>query len=447
MQKQDLEVRRRLENGKGTARKLRAQGYVPAVCYRKGLNPILLSLEKRELEKILQAAAGQNILIQLKIKGEEAAENQETVIVKEVQKDPLNRMLHADFMGVLMDQLITVEVAVRLVGEPTEALREGAMVQRDEVLSRMVQCDFLSEKDRESAQNDPIRLVALKDRHRGSSYVRESIRRQLQVILDRHGIRDGGLTIHTTLDAGLQSRCDQVLGAPLRGLERGKAGKLPRLQGAVVSIDAQTGGILSLCGGRNFRESSYNRAYLARRDLGPAFIPFLNAIALERGKVTIPGQPVQTGRQLGVDETIRVSKRLGLTGPFADTEDLYRGTIAASPVELAIATAVLTAEGNKIEPYIIARITDAAGRILYQRDPSNSQVIMKDSAIEALAGMNLKNNGSWIATTRSRHDAWALHIRESRVMAFWIGYDQPRVIAPRSDIKRAMQAMITRVQP
>jgi membrane peptidoglycan carboxypeptidase len=325
--------------------------------------------------------------------------------------------------------------------------RKGAMVQRDEVLSRMVQCDFLSEKDRESAQNDPIRLVALKDRHRGSSYVRESIRRQLQVILDRHGIRDGGLTIHTTLDAGLQSRCDQVLGAPLRGLERGNAGKLPRLQGAVVSIDAQTGGILSLCGGRNFRESSYNRAYLARRDLGPAFIPFLNAIALERGKVTIPGQPVQTGRQLGVDETMRLSKRLGFTGPFADTEDLYRGTIAASPVELAIATAVLTAEGNKIEPYIIARITDAAGRILYQRDPSNSQVIMKDSAIEALAGMDLKNNGSWIATTRSRHDAWALHIRESRVMAFWIGYDQPRVIAPRPDIKRAMQAMITRVQP
>ena len=140
MQQQDLEVRRRSETGKGTARKLRAQGYVPAVCYRKGLDPILLSLEKRELEKILQAAAGQNILIQLKIKGEEAAENQETVIVKEVQKDPLNRMLHADFMGVLMDQLITVEVAVRLVGEPTEALREGAMVQQ---LRRVVELECL----------------------------------------------------------------------------------------------------------------------------------------------------------------------------------------------------------------------------------------------------------------------------------------------------------------
>ena len=140
MQTQELEVRRRSETGKGAARKLRARGHIPAVCYRKGLDPILLSLEKRELEKILLAAAGHNILIQLKFEGEEASGDQETVIVKEIQKDPLQRMLHADFMGVLMDQVITVEVAVRLVGEPTEALREGAMVQQ---LRRVVELECL----------------------------------------------------------------------------------------------------------------------------------------------------------------------------------------------------------------------------------------------------------------------------------------------------------------
>jgi large subunit ribosomal protein L25 len=140
MEQQELVVRRRSKTGKGTARKLRAEGYIPAVCYRKGLDPILLSFEKRELERILQGAAGQNILIQLKIKGEVSSEDQETVIVKEIQKDPLSRMLHADFMGVLMDQLITVEVAVRLVGEPTEALREGGMVQQ---LRRVVELECL----------------------------------------------------------------------------------------------------------------------------------------------------------------------------------------------------------------------------------------------------------------------------------------------------------------
>lgn len=140
MEKQALEVRRRRESGKGTARKLRARGCVPAVCYRKGLEPISLSLEKRELERLLQAAAGQNLLIQLKIMDETAPEAQQTVILKEVQRDHLNRMLHADFMGVLMDQVITVEVPVRLVGEPTQALKQGGMVQQ---LRRTVELECL----------------------------------------------------------------------------------------------------------------------------------------------------------------------------------------------------------------------------------------------------------------------------------------------------------------
>lgn len=140
MQQQELEVRRRSETGKGTARKLRARGHIPAVCYRKGLDPILLSLEKRGLERILQTGAGQNVLIQLNIQEEGAPALQETVIVKEIQKDPMNRVLHADFMGVLMDQVITVEVALRLVGEPTEALREGGMIQQ---LRRTIELECL----------------------------------------------------------------------------------------------------------------------------------------------------------------------------------------------------------------------------------------------------------------------------------------------------------------
>jgi len=140
MEQQQLEVRKRAATGKGTARKLRARGYIPAVCYRKGLDPILLSLEKRELERVLHASRGQNILIQLKIQDAGVPEDQETVILKEVQRDAFHRVMHADFMGVLMDQLITVEVPIRLVGEPTAALREGGMIQQ---LRRTVEVECL----------------------------------------------------------------------------------------------------------------------------------------------------------------------------------------------------------------------------------------------------------------------------------------------------------------
>ncbi len=173
METQELEVTRRSETGKGTARKLRADGYVPAVCYRKGLEPILLSLEKRELERILQEAAGQNVLIKLKISGEADSAEQETVIIKEIQKDHLNRTLHADLMGVLMDQLITVEVTVRLVGEPTEALREGAMVQQ---LRRVVELECLPGDIPEHLDAEIAHLNMGESVHVGELKVPEGIR-------------------------------------------------------------------------------------------------------------------------------------------------------------------------------------------------------------------------------------------------------------------------------
>ncbi len=130
MEKQELEVQRRWKTGKGVARKLRSEGFIPAVCYRKGIESISLRLSRKELEKLLKSAAGKNILIQLKIKDEEGAEDLEAVILKDVQRNHLSEPLHCDFLAVRMDEAIQVEVPVRLVGEPTEVLREGGLIQQ-----------------------------------------------------------------------------------------------------------------------------------------------------------------------------------------------------------------------------------------------------------------------------------------------------------------------------
>lgn len=315
---------------------------------------------------------------------------------------------------------------------------DGAMIQRDEVLERMQVCDFLSEEEKAAALAEPIRLVEAKERNRNSSYLRETIRAQLQVILDQHDIRAGGLRIHTTVDAALQKRLQSRLSRPFLSLE-GK--EVTDLQAALVSLDSETGGILALCGGRDYKTSPYNRAYLARRDLGSAFTPFLTAMALERNKVAIAGQPVQTGRQLGVEETTRLSKRLGFSGPFAETEDLYRGTIAASPVELATAAATLAAEGRQPETFVISHITDMSGRTLYRRNPPSSQVIRKDAAAEAVTLFSPKNK-PFTAVTSSRHDAWAVSIREKRVTALWLGHDQPQKIGSSSSVRKALAQLL-----
>lgn len=319
---------------------------------------------------------------------------------------------------------------------------EGAELQRDEVLDRMQECGFLSEEEKNAALNAPIRLVDKNERNRNSSYIREAIRAQLQIILDKHDIRSGGLRIHTTVDAALQKQCQSNLSDVFPQIENEE---VTELQAALVSLDPETGGILALCGGRDYSKSPYNRAYLARRDLGPAFTPFLTAMALERNKVALSGQPVQTGRQLGVKETTRLGKRFGFTGPFSETEDLYRGTIAASPMELARAASTLAAEGRQTQTYLIARITDASGKILYQREPSMTQVVRKDVANEAL-GTIQKSDQPFLAVTSSRRDAWAISLGEKRATILWLGYDKPQTIAPSAAIKKDLRSVIEQLR-
>lgn len=316
----------------------------------------------------------------------------------------------------------------------------GAKVQRNEVLRRMVDCGFLTEEERLVAERKPTRLVPEKDRRKGSSYMRESVRRHLNVILDRHDIRDGGLSIHTTLDAGMQERCERAMGGSVGFLEEGR---VTDLQGAVVKLDPKTGGILALVGGRDFSRSAFNRASHAKRDLGPIFEPFLHALALERGKVPLPGRPLQTGRQLGVDETIRLCKRFGFTGPFREDEDVYRGGLASSPMELAVAGAVLSNNGRRSDPYFIAGITDAQGRSLYEAHIDSSQAISGDSADDVVEGMDGDaGRKSVVASTISRRDAWGVVFGADVVTAIWLGHDKPRELGSKGAVSAALEGLL-----
>ena len=175
MEKQELEVQKRGNTGKGVARKLRARGIIPAVCYRKGIQPIPLSLEKKRMVKLLQDAEGQgqNILIQLKITDEKGPEEQEAVILKEIQKNHLSEVLHVDFLAVKMDEAIVVEVPLKLVGEPTEALREGGLVQQ---LKRVLEVECLPGEIPEHMEADISQLAIGDSLHVEDVQVAEGIR-------------------------------------------------------------------------------------------------------------------------------------------------------------------------------------------------------------------------------------------------------------------------------
>jgi large subunit ribosomal protein L25 len=111
--------------GKRPARRLRAEGKVPAVLYGHGMAPISLAVDRRELRHALTGAAGVNAVVQLEVDGTTHA-----TVVKELQRDPVRRMVtHVDFIVVRMDEKITVDVPVVLEGEAKQVQSEGGVIE------------------------------------------------------------------------------------------------------------------------------------------------------------------------------------------------------------------------------------------------------------------------------------------------------------------------------
>jgi large subunit ribosomal protein L25 len=121
-----LQVETRAGRGKNEARRLRAQGRIPAVVYggEKG-RTTEISVDPKVLLHILHSESGVNTLIGL----QGADEGETRVLVKEYQLDPIqHKLLHVDFYRVAMDKAITVTVPIVLKGEAKGVKQQGGIV-------------------------------------------------------------------------------------------------------------------------------------------------------------------------------------------------------------------------------------------------------------------------------------------------------------------------------
>jgi large subunit ribosomal protein L25 len=124
--------------GKGTNRKMRSRGLIPAIFYGPRSKTTPLVLDPKELAKVLQTEAGENVLIDLDIRKGDQSERK-VVMVKEVQIDPVKGWtLHTDFYEVTMDEMVMVEVPIHLLGKPEGTKIGGILEQVRRVIQ--VQC-------------------------------------------------------------------------------------------------------------------------------------------------------------------------------------------------------------------------------------------------------------------------------------------------------------------
>ena len=125
MQQAKLEAQQRDTFGKQRARDLRKEGGVPAVLYGRAQDTLAIQLDARTFRQFLRTY-GENVIINMEV----SADNTETVIIKEIQRHPVDKqkLIHADFIRISLDEPVTSAVPIVLVGNPP-GVQEGGVLE------------------------------------------------------------------------------------------------------------------------------------------------------------------------------------------------------------------------------------------------------------------------------------------------------------------------------
>ena len=228
--------------------------------------------------------------------------------------------------------------------------RAASRDARNYALGRMHDLGLIDNQQWVRAQGEEL-VVGNRQDARGQNYAVDYIRQQVINAVGWNRAMNEGYRIRTTIDADLQKVAEESLRKSLERAEQQpdyahqtyaeyaanfsktkSGGAVPNqppeyLQGAVIGLDNETGGILVLVGGRDFEHNQYDRALQAKRPAGTAMLPFVYAAAFENG--TFPGSIVDDSpldnRAVMIGGTTGI---LGEWGPES-ADNRYEGTITA----------------------------------------------------------------------------------------------------------------------
>ncbi|HEX3276853.1 MAG TPA: PBP1A family penicillin-binding protein [Gemmatimonadales bacterium] len=381
--------------------------------------------------------------------------------------------------------------------------------RRNTILNLLRDNQLLSSAEAERWKAYPLLLSSHSDFSGVAQYFVEYVRQQLDARLGAD-LYKSGYRIYTTLDLDTQQAAERALEARLEAIESGADGKFtwpsyrqyldsraespddgsrtttPYLQGLVVTLDAKTGDIRAMIGGRDFEDSKFNRATQALRQPGSTFKPIVYAAALEAGyplshvmvddPLTVeiatdeaPWAPqnydlefdgpmtlrralylsrniiaIKLGMELGEDAVISEAAKFGITTRIPPYPSIHIGSADVIPLEMISAYTTFANLGTRTVPNAILRVEDRNGKIVWQ--PQVRSVSVMDSAhawlmTDALrdvvrhgtavgtvgARINFPAGGK-TGTTNDGFDVWFIGFTPDLVTGVWIGFDSPRKI-------------------
>jgi len=378
---------------------------------------------------------------------------------------------------------------------------EAATRERDTTLERMVAAKAITREEADAAKLEPIEVRPVWRRAARESFAMDLIRRDLEIILEKEDIELGGLEIITTIDLRLQQTGEEALEKKLAEVEKMRGYAHPTraawqalpedsrkapiyLQGAAVVVENRTGAVLAVVGGRDAKESRFNRARDAKRQVGSIFKPFVYLAAFERGMrpdshisdgPIVPGEirgggswrprnadgkyggmmpasyglirsrntmSVRAGNHAGIPAVKKTAAMAGFSTPMPENPSSFLGSWEASPWEVASAYSIFPNEGVRYRPYLISEIKDRDGNVLFSTLPLPYQAVSRGSAwsiSRILDEVTVRGTAASVrrlgfdkpsagktGTTNDFKDAWFAGYTSTLTCAVWVGFDRPK---------------------
>ncbi|SCX93992.1 penicillin-binding protein 1A [Desulfoluna spongiiphila] len=392
------------------------------------------------------------------------------------------------YFGKGVSELTLAECAL-LAGLPKSPSRYSPLVSPEKAIRRRnLVLKLLHDRHRittpayKAALAEPLALTGKRGRVHQAPYFVDYLKDELAGIVGLDRLYQDGLTIRTTLNLSLQKAGEASMAKNMARLEaRMKRHRIknPAPQCAFFAVDVNTGGILAMAGGRNFKKSPFNRATQAKRQPGSSFKPFIYGLAVEQGidqnrlildspvsfsmgRGKKPWQPKNFSRKysgevtlrkalalsknipavrladsLGVANVAAFARRLGITSQLSNNLSLALGTSETTLMELTRAYAVFPNQGVKSDPMAITRIENRDGRVIWEGRPSHAVALSREDAAvitDMLAAVVTEGTGKGAlrvgkplagktGTTDNYRDALFLGFSPYVAAGVWVGND------------------------
>ncbi|MEQ8329150.1 MAG: PBP1A family penicillin-binding protein [Longimicrobiales bacterium] len=383
---------------------------------------------------------------------------------------------------------------------------ENALRRRNLVLSRMARLGYLTDEEAERWRQEPLPAEEPEGTSRTlAPYFEEWVR---QILDSRFGdeIYKSGLRVVTTLDVDMQRAAERAMREGWAAIESDGnfqhspyadfdsvpsfPGSSPYLQGAFIALDPGTGHVKALVGGRDFEQSKFDRARLARRQAGSSFKPFVYTSAIASGipashivvdaPVVYPQvsgedwRPSNFGEEfkgpmtireglytstnmiaiklgweeVGIETVAQTARRMGIQTEIERYPSTTIGASEVIPIQVAEAYSSFPNMGTKVRPFPILRVEDANGNVIWEPQPERTQVLdprvarimvsmLEDvvargtgySAIRIAAGLPREVPAAGkTGTTNDGTDVWFTGFTPNLLATVWFGMDSPTPI-------------------